>query len=111
MNIFPLLLNTKSLKRYFESNQIYLGGSCDDFNMMMLACDFYRGVSSIFVVLPNLYMAQKYYDGLLGFVSEEDVLFFPSDELISAAMVAATGDFLFERIQTIFSLIKKEKRL
>lgn len=111
MNIFPLLLNTKSLKRYFESNQIYLGGSCDDFNMMMLACDFYRGVSSIFVVLPNLYMAQKYYDGLLGFVSEEDVLFFPSDELISAAMVAATGDFLFERIQTIFSLIKKEKKI
>ena len=92
------------MKRYFEANQIYLGGSCDDFNMMMLACDFYRGVSSIFVVLPNLYMAQKYYDGLLGFVSEEDVLFFPSDELISAAMVAATGDFYLKEFKRYFLL-------
>lgn len=111
MDIFPLLLNTKSFKKYFEAKSIYLGGSCDDFNMMMLACDFYRGISSIFVVLPNLYMAQKYYDGLLGFVAEEDVLFFPADELISATMVASTGDFLFERIQTLYSLLKGEKKI
>lgn len=79
--------------------------------MMLLACDFYHGKSSIFVVLPSLYLAQKYYDRLLGFVEEEDVLFFPADELISAEMVAATGDFLFERIQTIYTLLSEQKKI
>lgn len=78
---------------------------------MLLACDFFQGNSSIFVVLPSLYLAQKYYDKLLGFVEEENVLFFPADELISAEMVAATGDFLFERIQTIYTLLTEGKKI
>ncbi|MDE7106564.1 MAG: transcription-repair coupling factor [Anaeroplasmataceae bacterium] len=111
MDIYPLLNRLPSLKNCFSKNKISIGGTCDEFNMMMLACDFYRGISSIFVVLPNLYLAQKYYDGLLSFVKDEDVLFFPADELMSAAMVAATGDFLFERIQTIFTLLTEEKKI
>ncbi|MBD5390756.1 transcription-repair coupling factor [bacterium] len=111
MELYPFLLSKTSMKEYFSKSKIRIGGTCDDFNMMMVACDFMRGISSIFVVLPNLYLAQKYYDGLLGFVKEEDVLFFPADELISAAMVAATGDFLFERIQTIATLLSEEKKI
>ena len=111
LEIYPFLLHKSQLNEYFSKSKVRLGGTCDDFNMMMVACDFYRGISSIFVVLPNLYLAQRYYDGLLGFVKEEDVLFFPADELISATMVAATGDFLFERIQTICTLLKEEKKI
>ncbi|MDE7095263.1 MAG: hypothetical protein K2O23_02135, partial [Anaeroplasmataceae bacterium] len=111
MDIYPLLLKSPNIKEYFNKPRVRLGGTCDDFNMMMIACDFYRGISSIFVVLPSLYLAQKYYDGLIGFVKEEDVLFFPADELISAAMVASTGDFLFERIQTIYTLLTEEKKI
>lgn len=111
MDIYPLLLKSPNIQNYFSKNKVRLGGTCDDFNMMMIACDFYRGISSIFVVLPSLYLAQKYYDGLIGFVKEEDVLFFPADELISAAMVASTGDFLFERIQTLYTLLTEEKKL
>lgn len=111
MDIYPLLLKSPTLKECFDKSKVRIGGTCDDFNMMMLACDFYRGISSIFVVLPNLYLAQKYYDGLLGFVKDEDVLFFPADELISAAMVASTGDFLFERIQTLYTLLTEDKKI
>ena len=111
MNIVPFLLNHTIIDELVRKPKVRIGGSCDDFNIMMLACDFYRGSSSIFVVLPNLYTAQKYYDQLLGFVNDEDVLFFPADELVSAEMIAATGDFLFERIQTIYSLLQNEKRI
>ena len=111
MNIVPFLLNHTIIDELIEKPKVRIGGSCDDFNIMMLACDFYRGSSSIFVVLPNLYTAQKYYDQLLGFVDEEDVLFFPADELVSAEMIAATGDFLFERIQTIYALLQNEKKI
>ena len=111
MNILPFLLNNTIIKDIIKEDNIKIGGTCDEFNMMMLACDFFQGNSSIFVVLPNLYTAQKYYDQLLGFIPDEYVLFFPADELVSAEMIAATGDFLFERIQTIYSLLLNEKRI
>ena len=44
-------------------------------------------------------------------INEDDILFFPSDELVSAEMVAATGDFLFERIQTIYTLLQGQKKI
>ena len=111
MNIVPFLLNNSIISELIKKDKVRIGGTCDDFNIMMLACDFFMGDSSIFVVLPNLYTAQKYYDQLLGFINDEYVLFFPADELVSAEMIAATGDFLFERIQTINSLLQNEKRI
>ena len=111
MNIVPFLLKNSIINDLIKENKVKIGGTCDEFNMMMLACDFFMGDSSVFVVLPNLYMAQKYYDQLLGFINDEYVLFFPADELVSAEMIAATGDFLFERIQTIYSLLQGEKRI
>lgn len=111
MNIVPFLLDHTIINDLIKKDKVRIGGTCDEFNIMMLACDFYLGDSSIFVVLPNLYTAQKYYDQLLGFISDEYVLFFPADELVSAEMIAATGDFLFERIQTINSLLQGEKRI
>ena len=111
MNIVPFLLNHTIIEELIEKPEVRIGGTCDEFNIMMVACDFYKGNSSIFVVLPNLYTAQKYYEQLLGFVEDDDVLFFPADELVSAEMIAATGDFLFERIQTIYSLLQNEKKI
>ena len=111
MNIVPFLNKNSIISELITKNKVKIGGTCDDFNIMMLACDFYYGDSSIFVVLPNLYTAQKYYDQLLGFVDDDDVLFFPADELVSAEMVAATGDFLYERIQTIHALLLNEKKI
>ena len=111
MNIVPFLSNQTIIDELIKKPKVRIGGTCDDFNIMMLACDFFLGDSSIFVVLPNLYTAQKYYDQLLGFINDEHVLFFPADELVSAEMIAATGDFLFERIQTIYSLLQNEKKI
>lgn len=100
-----------SVKRIIDANQIRLGNSCDGFNIMLIASDFYKSNKTIFVCLPTLYQAQKYYDQLASFINEEDVLFFPADELVSAEMIAATGDFLFERIQTICTLLTNSKKI
>ncbi len=111
MNIYELLLTSPTIKDCLSKNRALIGNTCDDFNMMLTACDFYSGNSSIFVVLPNLYLAQKYYDNLLGFINEDDILFFPADELITATMVASTGDFLYERIQTLYTLLYGNKKI
>lgn len=111
MSIFEFMLENQTIQEILSRNRVKLGNSCDDFNMMLVACDFYSKDSSIFVVVPNLYLAQKYYDELLNLVGEDDVLFFPADELVSAEMVAATGDFLFERIQTLYTLLTEGKKI
>ncbi len=111
MNIYDFLLNHEAFQKIINNKDIRVDCSNDDFNLMLIATDFYHQDQSIFVVLPSLYVAQKYYEGLLGFVAEEDILFFPADELITAEMVAATGDFLFERIQTIATLLTGTKKI
>lgn len=111
MDIFEYFGNLDSVKRILDMERIKISASCDEYNLMLIASDFYRRDKSIFVVLPNLYTAQKYYDALAGYVKEEDVLFFPADELVSAEMVAATGDFLFERVQTLYTLLQQEKKI
>lgn len=111
MNIFDYFYNIESVGTILNKNKYKIANTCDDYNVMLIATDFYKGDKSIFVVLPNLYNAQKYYDSLANYVNEEDVLFFPADELVSAEMVAATGDFLFERIQTLYTLLQGKKKI
>ena len=111
MNLYSFLYNHHSFKKIISADKLKISQTNDEFNMMLVATDFYCNDKSIFVVLPNLYQAQKYYDAISSFVDEDDVLFFPADELVSTSIVAATGDFLFERIQTIVTLLTNEKKI
>ncbi len=111
MNIYDYFYNLDSVRNILNKERIKIGTSCDEYNLMLIATDFYQNNRSVFVVLPNLYTAQKYYDALANYIKEEDVLFFPADELVSAEMIAATGDFLFERIQTLYTLLQDEKKI
>ena len=111
MNLYEYFSKLDSVSNILNKDKIRLADSCDEYNQMLIASDFYTSNKSIFVCLPNLYQAQKYYDSLVGFMNEEDVLFFPADELVSAEMVAATGDFLYERIQTLYTLLQGEKKV
>ena len=109
MNYFEYFY--KLNQKIINSPNIKLGNTCDEFNIHLIASDFIMGSKTLFVVLPTLTLAQKYYDSLASILPEEDVLFFPADELVSAEMVSATGDFLFERIQTLYTLLKEDKKL
>jgi transcription-repair coupling factor (superfamily II helicase) len=111
MNILEFFLKNKKVKDITESSYIRVSDSCDGFNMMLIASDFMSGNSTLFVVLPTLYLAQRYYDDMCRIINYDDVLFFPADELISAEMISASGDFLYERIETLYTLIEGKKKL
>ena len=108
INHFSLLSTTQDI---LSKDKIKVRGASDGYNQMLILSDFYSSDKSIFVVLPNIYLAQQYYDNLIKYINEDDVLFFPADELISAEMVSSTGDFLFERIQTLYTLLSNEKKI
>ena len=109
MNFLEYFYNLN--KKIITCPHAKIGNTCDEYNINLIASDFCNGSKSIVVVLPTLFLAQKYYDTLASILDEEKVLFFPADELVSAEMISATGDFLFERIHTLYTLVSKGKRL
>ena len=111
MNIFEFFQTNTKVKTIIDSDKITVSDSCDGFNIMLLASDFMSGNSTLFVVLPSLYLAQRYYDSLSRILPFDDVLFFPADELVSAEMISASGDFLYERIETLYELLTNNKKL
>ncbi|MGM9972099.1 MAG: transcription-repair coupling factor [Anaeroplasmataceae bacterium] len=109
--ILDYLLSNNKIKKIINSNKENLINTTDGFNITLLALDFLSNDKSLFVVLPNLFMAQKYYDELINILDETKVLFYPADELITAEMLMASGDFKFERINTITSLLDDSKKI
>lgn len=58
------------------------------------------------VVTHNLYQAQKLYDDLVGFLSEEKVLLYPVNELISAEIAIASPEMKAQRIDVLNKLVQ-----
>ena len=110
MNFYEYFIKDKDVNKAITSSNIRIGECANSFQMMLIASDFNSGFATIFVVVPNLYEAQNYYDKLSNILGEDNVLFFPSDELLSVEMISSTGDFLFERIETIVTLLNNEKK-
>ncbi|KHF38332.1 transcription-repair coupling factor [Halalkalibacter okhensis] len=56
------------------------------------------------VVTHNLFQAQKLYEDLVGLLSEEDVLLYPVNELISAEIAIASPEMKAQRIDVLNKL-------
>ena len=111
MTPIDFIYSLNKTQQIINNQKSYVSESSIGYNLMLIAAEFLKGSSTVFVVLPTLYLAQKYYDELTNIIDEKNVLFFPSDELLSVEMISASGDFLYERIQTIYSLLTDEKKV
>ena len=110
MVLEELLLKNELIKDVLNRDDVVLSKTTDEFNMSLIAADFFSGKKSLFVVASNIFKAQKYYDELINIVSEEDVLFYPADELLTVEIISMTGDFKYERINTIKTLVESNKK-
>lgn len=64
--------------------------------------------SKYLLVLPNLYKAQKTYSLLSSLLPKEDVLLFPSDELIRAENIVSSKELLASRLYAIERIINDD---
>lgn len=71
---------------------------------------YHQNNKNIFVVLPNLYDAQKYYDRLSSILGDDAVLFYPSDQMLTSMMALGSPEFKNERLYTLRKLLKNEKK-
>ena len=110
MILSDILLKDKLVQFVTSKEKVAVSKTNDNFNVSLIATDFVKNDQSLFVVASNIFTAQKYYDELINILPEEDVLFFPSDELLTVEMLAMTGDFKYERINTILTLLETNKK-
>lgn len=75
---------------------------------LIIAEKFRQNKKNLFVVLPNIYDAQTFYDALSMLLGDEYVLFFPADQMLTAIMALGSPEFKNERLYTLRQLLKNE---
>ena len=113
--ITSYLSQINEMKQIIESTKtsqnILLSGVAPSFYSSLLNVIYEQHRRGIVVLTQNLYQAQRLYDQLINTLSEDDVLFFPMDEFITAEMLAASSELRTERVNTLTTLVKDNKKI
>lgn len=72
---------------------------------------FHREKDDYAIISPNQYSAQKTYEFLLNFYPEEEVVFFPADELLRAESLSSSRELLSQRLYAMGQLLKPGKKI
>ena len=97
-NVTPLVQRKKGHFVVDDNNGIAL----------LIASNYRTNKGSYLLVASNLYKAQKIYSSLISFLSSDDVLLFPSDELIRAETIAQSKEMSAHRLYVLDEIIKRK---
>ena len=109
--ILDYISKSKQIADILKQDNIRISCNNKNYNIYQIASDYLKNNRMIFVVLPTLFDAQNYYDALINLVCEDDVLFFPVDDLILSSNFISSNEFKYERINTILSIINQESKI
>lgn len=63
------------------------------------------------LLASNQYNAQRLYEFLLNFLSEDEVVFFPADELLRAESLSSSRELLSQRLYGLHQLLRSNKKI
>ena len=75
---------------------------------LLIASNYKIKKDSYLIVASNLFKAQKIYSSLVSFLSKDDVLLFPSDELIRAETIAQSKEMSAHRLYVLDEILKRK---
>ena len=103
MNLFEKLKNKKNTPSLLAKKGHFV---VDDFIgiSLLTALNYVNNKGKYLLVVSNLYKAQQIYSLITSFVNQEDVLLFPSDELIRAETLAQTKEMVSQRLYVLNEL-------
>lgn len=78
---------------------------------LLFASIFSKKPANYAILCSNQYNAQRLYEFLLNFLDENDVVFFPSDELLRAESVASSRELLSQRLYALGQLLEGKPKL
>ena len=99
------------ISKAISDDVVRISKSNKNFTIYQIASDYLKNNRMIFVVLPTLFDAQKYYDSLINLLNEESVLFYPVDDMALASQFISSNEFKYERINTILSLLENSNKI
>ena len=97
-NVTPLLERGKGHFVVDDNNGIAL----------LIASNYKKKKGSYLLVTSNLYKAQKVYSALVSFLSKDDILLFPCDELIRAEAIAQSKEMSAHRLYVLDEILKRK---
>ncbi len=71
---------------------------------LLFASIYHENPDDYVIVSNNLYSAQKTYEFLLNFLKEDQVVFFPADELLRAEALSSSRELMAQRIYALGQL-------
>ena len=75
---------------------------------LLIASNYKEQKDSYLLITSNLFKAQKLYSSLVSFLSKDDVLLFPSDELIRAETIAQSKEMSAHRLYVLDEILKRK---
>ena len=78
---------------------------------LLFAALFKKKPADYALIASNQYSAQRLYEFLLNFLDEEQVVFFPNDELLRAESLASSRELLSQRLYALGQLSSKNKKI
>ncbi len=106
-----MILNVENLNKYTKKDGFRISNMTSNASIFTIASMFQMNNDNIFVVLDTLYEAQKFYDKLINMLGLDDVLFYPSDELITSELLVSSIEFKLERNLAIKNLLDNKKHI
>ena len=78
---------------------------------LLFAYLFKKKKGNYAIVCNNQYSAQKTYEFLLNFLKEEEVVFFPADELLRAESLSTSRELMAQRLYAMSQLLKPAPKI
>jgi transcription-repair coupling factor (superfamily II helicase) len=78
---------------------------------LLFASLFHEDPENYAIISNNLYSAQKTYEFLLNFLNEDQVVFFPADELLRAESLSSSRELMAQRLYAMGQLLKPGKKI
>ncbi len=107
LNLFKKLQNNKITPLVQRKKGHFV---VDDNNgiALLVASNYLNEKGSYLLVTTNLFKAQKVYSSLVSFLSKDDVLLFPCDELIRAEAIAQSKEMSAHRLYVLDEILKRK---
>ena len=106
--ILEYLSRCSKISEAISDDVIRISSNNKNFNIYQIASDYLKNNRMIFVVLPTLFDAQNYYDALSNILDQDNVLFYPVDDMALASQFISSNEFKYERINTILRLLEEK---
>ncbi len=107
--LFSLLTQKFRTKNFAEASNVFtdpiIGAS------LLTITSFINERKDCALIAPNQYAAQRIYEFLLSFLKEEEIAFFPSDELLRAESLASSSELLAQRLYALGILLKPQPKI